>query len=209
MHSSSTARGTHTDDTVVFGSFNHLSKLQPEVIVTWSGILAGLPRSRLLVMDRYLEDRDVRRSLLAQFAAHGIASEPLVLRGRAPYAQYLATYAEIDVALDTFPRTGGTTTAEALWMGVPVITLAGPRYVERISASKLTALGLETLVTQDGDAYIGKAMELARATASRARLRAELRDRMARSPLCDGAGLAREMENAFQAMWQAWSIRKD
>lgn len=196
----------HAGEDVVFGAFHHLSKLQPAVIETWSRILTGLPRSRLLLMDKYLADPEIRRTLQQQFADHGIAPERLALRSRAPYAQYFAAYAEVDIVLDAFPRTGGTTTADALWMGVPVITLAGQRYVERISASKLTALGLETLIARDREAYIDKAMGLARDGATRARLRAELRDRMTHSPLCDGAALAREMENAFQSMWQAWSV---
>lgn len=109
------------------------------------------------------------------------------------------------LALDAFPRTGGTTTADALWMGVQVITLAGQRYVERISASKLTALDLETPIARDREAYIDKAMELARDGRSVRTPARELRDKMTHSPLCDGATLAREMVNAFQAMWQAWS----
>lgn len=187
---------------VVFGSFNHLSKLRPEVIDTWSQLLTRLPRSRLLLMDKYLVDSEVRQLLLQQFSNHGVASDQLILRAREPYEQYLSTYAEVDIVLDAFPRTGGTTTAEALWMGVPVVTLAGQRYVERISASKLTATGLHRLITYNRAEYVDTALALAHDSALRIQLRTELRGRMTRSPLCDGTTLARTMEIAFQSMWQ-------
>jgi predicted O-linked N-acetylglucosamine transferase (SPINDLY family) len=193
--------GPNADDQVVFGSFSHLSKLTPEVVKTWSWILQSLPGSRLLLMAKALRDPVVRGRLEGGFAEHGISPERLLLRHGAPYAQYFATYAEVDVVLDPFPRTGGTTTAEALWMGVPVVTLAGKRYVERISASKLTAVGLLDLIAHSREEYVEKAVSLARDADLRRALRAGLRDRMARSPLCDGPGLARAMESAYRTMW--------
>jgi predicted O-linked N-acetylglucosamine transferase (SPINDLY family) len=187
---------------VTFGSFSHLSKLQPDVIATWSRILTCLPHSRLLLMDKHLADVELKRQLLQRFADHDIPPERLILHNRLPYEQYLATYAEVDLVLDPFPRTGGTTTAEALWMGVPVITLAGQRYVERISMSKLTALGLPALITHTRDEYVDTAVALAQDAAARQHLRSGLRERMAASPLCDGVTLARAMESAFRGMWQ-------
>jgi predicted O-linked N-acetylglucosamine transferase (SPINDLY family) len=155
-------------------------------------------------MARTLGD-PMNRSLLTEgFASHGIAPERLLLRKGAPYRQYYATYADVDIALDPFPRTGGTTTAEALWMGVPVVTLAGQRYVERISASKLTAVGLEDLIAGSREEYIEKAISLAHDPARRADLRRNLRERMAQSPLCDGEGLARAMEFAYTDMWNRY-----
>lgn len=189
------------DERVVFGSFSNASKLNAAVIETWSRLLHRLPASRLLLMDRHMKDPMVRNRLLEGFASHGIGEARLLLREGVPHAQYLATYAEVDVVLDPFPRTGGTTTAEALWMGVPVVTLAGQRYVERISASKLAALGLQDLIAQDREAYIEQAVALARDPERRSVLRASLRERMAQSPLCDGPGLARAMESACRAMW--------
>ena len=106
--------------------------------------------------------------------------------------------------LDPFPRTGGTTTAEALWMGVPVITLAGERYVGRISASKLVALGLDDLVTHSRDEYIALAVSLANNPDRRSDLRASLRDRMRQSDLCDARGLASAMEDVYESMWNRY-----
>jgi predicted O-linked N-acetylglucosamine transferase (SPINDLY family) len=189
------------DERVVFGSFSNASKLNAAVFETWSQLLHRLPASRLLLMDRYMEDSMVRNRLLDGFASHGIARERLLLREGVPHAQYLATYAEVDIVLDPFPRTGGTTTAEALRMGVPVVTLAGQRYVERISASKLAALGMQDLIAHSPEDYIEKAVALARDVEMRRALRAGLRERMAQSPLCDGPGLARAMESAYRTMW--------
>jgi predicted O-linked N-acetylglucosamine transferase (SPINDLY family) len=190
------------DVQVTFGSFNNLTKLSPEVIETWSQLLRQLEGSQLLVMDKPLGEIGTRQRLLEQFGGHGITADRLTLRSGAPFEQYLATYAEVDIALDPFPRTGGTTTAEALWMGVPVITLAGQRYVERISTSKLTAVGLQDLVASSREEYIRIALLLARNPSRRAELRGNLRDRMAKSPLCDAAGLANAMESAYESMWQ-------
>lgn len=192
------------DAQVVFGSFNDLSKLTPDVIATWSQVMQRLAGSRLLIMARMLDDPMTRSRLSAMFASHGIAEGRLLLRKGAPRDQYYATYAEVDIALDPFPRTGGTTTAESLWMGVPVVTLAGQRYVERISASKLTAVGLEDLIAKNREEYIEKAVSLARDPARRVELRKNLRARMARSPLCDGKGLARAMESAYTDMWNRY-----
>lgn len=191
----------NTDGQVVLGSFGNVSKLTPGVIETWSQLLQQLPASRLLLMDRAMKDPMLRSSLVDKFAAHGVTQARLLLRDGAPYAQYFATYAEVDIVLDPFPRTGGTTTAEALWMGVPVVTLAGQRYVERISASKLTALGMEDLIAHSREEYIEKVVSLAHDPARRTALRAGLRNRMAQSPLCDGPGLARAMESAYRTMW--------
>lgn len=189
------------DERVVFGSFSNVSKLTSTVIETWSQLLQELPGSRLLLMDRSMKAQMIRTLLLDRFAAHGITQERLLLRNGVPYAQYLATYAEVDVVLDPFPRTGGTTTAEALWMGVPVVTLAGQRYVERISTSKLTALGMQDLIAHSREEYVEKAVSLAKDADLRCALRAELRDRMAQSPLCDGPSLAHAMESAYRTIW--------
>lgn len=196
------------DDQVTFGSFSNLSKLSAEVIETWSQILHKLPGTHLLLMDGPLSDPKTRQLFVEQFASHGITPERLLIEKGAPLNEYLATYARVDIVLDPFPRTGGTTTAEALWMGVPVITLAGQRYAERISASKLTAIGLEDLITESRSGYIDKAVSLARDPGQRAELRSTLRKRMAQSPLCDGSSLASAMETAYLSMWEQYKSER-
>ncbi|HAN56139.1 MAG TPA: hypothetical protein DCQ77_08120, partial [Betaproteobacteria bacterium] len=191
----------NSDDQIVFGSFQNLSKLTSELIETWSQLLQRLPGSRLLLMAKYLDDLQMRLLLIEKFASYGVKEDQLTFRESASYENYFATFAEVDIVLDSFPRTGGTTTAEALWMGVPVVTLAGQRYVERISASKLNAVGLQDMVAYSREEYIEKALSLAHDSGRRAELRGNLRERMAQSPLCDGVGLARAMESAYKAMW--------
>jgi len=159
-------------------------------------------------MANSLRDPKIRSLLVDRFASHGITQERLLLRNGAPRDQYYATYAEVDIVLDPFPRTGGTTTAEALWMGVPVVTLAGQRYVERISASKLTAVGLEDLIADCEEHYIEKALSLAHDPIRRAELRTGLRNGMAKSSLCNGEDLARAMESAYKIMWARYLSEK-
>lgn len=194
----------NTDDRVVFGSFHHLSKLRPGLIATWSRLLQQLPDSRLFLMDKSLGDTKARQPLIDQFEQNDIHIDRLSINTGLPYREYLATYSQIDIVLDAFPRTGGTTTAEALWMGVPVVTLAGRGYAGRISASKLAALGMENLIAHSQQDYIDKAVSLARDPDRRVALRAKLRETMAASPLCDGRELARAMENAYLRMWECF-----
>jgi len=188
------------DSQVTFGSFHELSKLTPAVFETWGEILNTLPDSRLLLMEKSLADSQTRQQILERFSQLGISAERLLLKEGAQFAEYLTVYSQIDIVLDSFPRTGGTTTAEALWMGVPVITLAGQRYVERISASKLTTLGLEDLIADSREDYINKALSLARNPTLRSELRATLRKKMTESPLCNGKDLANAMETAYETM---------
>ena len=159
-----------TDDRVLFCCVSDISKLTPEVIETWSQILQELPGSRLLLTTRVLSERQNRQLISSQFAQFGISTEQLLMHSTGSAREWLENYARVDVILDPFPRTGCTTTAEALWMGVPVVTLAGHRYVERASATVLTAVGLEELIAHDRESYISKAISLARnpSTTSRA-----------------------------------------
>ena len=143
-----------------------------------------------------------RQLLYDRFAIHGIPCQRLLILSTNDTEEWYATFARVDIVLDPFPRTGTTTTAEALWMGLPVITLAGQRYVDRASADVLTAIGMEGLITYTHEEYLGLAMALARDPEHRARLRASLRERMINSPLCDANGLARAMESAYEEMWE-------
>ena len=197
------------DDKVVFGSFSNLSKIVPEVIETWSQILGKLPGSRLLLTTKYLDDPKTRQLLLERFSQHGIQPEQLLMSCTPSTEEWLATYAKVDIVLDPFPRTGCTTTAEALWMGLPVVTLCGQRYAERASAMVLTATGLQETITHSPEEYIDKALKLARAPARRAELRSNLRKMMSQSELCDGASLTQAMETAYISMWNKFQSGSD
>ena len=190
---------------LVFGNFNDLSKAGPGSVEAWSAILQRVPDSRLLLKAKQLGDAEQREAWWQRFEAEGIDRERIDLRGRTSTKQeHLALYSEMDIALDTMPRTGGATTVEALWMGVPVISLAGARFIERLSASLLQAAGLDELVTTTVDDYIEQAVLLAGDAARRQALRAGLRDRVAGSSLCDAVDLTRALEAACQQMWRQW-----
>lgn len=188
---------------VTFCSFNTIAKLSPAAVALWSRVLTALPESRLLLKSRHLSDPGTRRRLLDLFAAHGITESRIEALPHTPAtADHLDLYRRADIALDTFPYAGTTTTCEALWMGVPVVTLTGERPASRVGASLLSQIGLSRLVAASGDEFVVKAVALAADLPALAALRAELRARMAASPLCDAAGFARRMENAYRDLWR-------
>jgi predicted O-linked N-acetylglucosamine transferase (SPINDLY family) len=141
---------------------------------------------------------------MAQFTDHGVAAERVQLEGAVPYAERLAGYNRIDIALDPTPYGGATTTAEALWMGVPVITLRGDTWVGRMSESVLSSVGLPELVAADPETYVRLASELAADANRRTSLRAGLRAMMGASSFVDGQGFTRHLETAYRGMWRAW-----
>jgi len=187
---------------VTFGSFNDLSKISPEAVSRWSEILRQVPGSRLLLKAKQLADAGECEKWRSRFEAEGIDRARLELRARtASLGEHLGMYGEVDIALDAMPRTGGTTTAEALYMGVPVVSLAGQRFIERLSASMLVSVGLEELVAESEEEYIARAVALAGDDERRRALRSSLRERMLGSPLCDARGLAAALEQAYRQMW--------
>jgi len=193
---------THANNIITFGSFNNLSKLSSGVVKCWSQLLKEVSGSRLVLKARQLADPFIQERILTQFAQNGITDDQLILLPNTP--SYMADYNRIDIALDTFPRTGGVTTADALWMGVPVITLAGQRYIERQGASILNAIGLDELITSTPEEYITKSVTLAKDHIQRIELKTSLRELMTNSPLCDGRDLAQALEITYRKMWHTW-----
>ncbi len=190
---------------IAFGSFNNLQKMTPEVVALWAELLHAVPDSRLVLKNYSLGDPALRARQFQLFAECGIPADRLDLRGRNDtLAEHLASYGDIDVALDSFPYNGTTTTCEAMFMGVPVVTLAGDRHAARVSASLLTQVGLSNLIAETPNAYLRIATELAADLEILAQLRAELRQRMTASPLFDGKRFARDVEHAYRDMWRDW-----
>ena len=179
---------------VTFGHFGRTERLNDNVIATWARILHAVPRSRLILDNRPFQEAAFRDLFLARFASHGIDPARLDLVYSTPQSSAWAAYGGIDIALDPFPHNAGTTTIEALWQGVPVVTLAGRPTVGRFGASILHAVGLDDWITDDTDAYVARAVAAASDLAALAQLRAGLRQRVAASPLRDAAGLARAIE---------------
>jgi tetratricopeptide (TPR) repeat protein len=190
---------------VTFGSFNNVAKLSPATIGLWARLMREVPDARLVLKASQFKDRGTRERFAAAFATAGIGTDRLtILPPHATTAGHLAAYGQVDIALDPLPYNGTATTCEALWMGVPVVTLRGARHAARVGASILTAVGLEHLIAPTPEEYIAIAAALARDRAALAALRASLRERMRASPLCDGAGFARAVEDAYRTMWRDW-----
>lgn len=188
-----------------FGSFNNIPKVTRAVVSAWARILREALGSRLILKSRAFVEEATRARIAGEFAAEGIDVTRLELIGwlNRP-GDHLRLYERIDLALDPFPYNGTTTTCEALWMGVPVLTLAGQRHAARVGASLLGGLGLDDYVTPSVDAYVARAVALAQAPAALNALRRELRERMAASALCDGPRFARALEAVYRQIWQRW-----
>ena len=195
---------------VTFGSFNNLAKVTPEVIALWARVLLAVPGSCMLIKCSPLADAEVCVRILQQFRGVGVAAERVELHpGDASPADHLAHYGRVDISLDTFPYNGTTTSCEALWMGVPVVSLAGSRHAARTGVSILTNCGLADLVAQSAEQYVSIACELARDTGKLQQMRSGMRERMRRSPLTDGPGVTRELEAAFVGMLQEYGVQED
>jgi len=192
---------------VTFGSFNKLSKITPQVIAVWAQILKALPAARLLILT--VPEGGTGARLEQAFAEHGVGAERLELLGRLPVQQFLAAHQRADVALDPFPYNGTTTTCQTLWMGVPLVTLAGRSHVARVGVSMLSNLGLERFIARDAREYVSIAVALATDHQALATLRAGLRERMLSSPNTDGARLTRFLEAAYAKMWKDYCLRTD
>jgi predicted O-linked N-acetylglucosamine transferase (SPINDLY family) len=190
---------------VTFGSLNNFSKVTPEVLDLWAQLLNAVPGSRILLKAKQLEDAGVRRHVTEYFIEQGIGEERLSLMAALPAREdHFAQYHAIDIGLDPFPYNGTTTTCEALWMGVPVITVRGDRHAARVGASLLTHAGLSELVADDAAEFLRIAGALAHNHEKLVELRAELRARLQGSVLCDEVGFTRAMEEALRSAWQSW-----
>lgn len=190
---------------VTFCCFNNLAKITDRMLGIWSRILSALPESRLLLKGRGLSDETVRARYLKRLKAAGLPLDRVDMLERiAATNEHLALYQNADVSLDTFPYHGTTTTCEALWMGVPVVTLLGDSHVSRVSASLVTAVGHREWIARDEDDYVGIAVQLASDRSRLATLRAGLRGEMAASPLMDHPGQARRFGNALRDCWRDW-----
>lgn len=188
-----------------FGSFNAMPKLNPAVARLWTRVLKAVPGARLLLRTPGLADPAMRGRAEALFAAAGLQPDRLDLRGGAPHREFLAGYGEVDVALDPFPYSGGLTTLEAMWMGVPVVTLGGERFCSRHSVSHLTSAGLSQLAVDGEDAYVAMAAALVSDPEALAGLRAALRGRLSGSPALNALRFTRALEAGYGVMWQRFS----
>ncbi|CAG4905102.1 O-linked N-acetylglucosamine transferase, SPINDLY family protein [Paraburkholderia saeva] len=193
-----------TKGALTFGCFNHLVKLNDAVVALWSRVLHAVPGSRLHLKTKQLDDASVQLSTSARFAAHGIDVARLTLEGQSPRGELLATYNRVDIALDPYPYPGGVTTVEALWMGVPVLTRRGDRFLSHVGESILNTVDLAGWIAANDDEYVARAVAFAADRDHLMHLKAGLRQQLLASPLCDAPRFARNLEGAFRGMWRQY-----
>ncbi|RKP45608.1 tetratricopeptide repeat protein [Trinickia fusca] len=187
-----------------FGCFSDLVKVNERVVAVWARILHCVPDAQLFLKAQQLGDAAQREATLARFAEHGIEAERIVMEGASPRADYLDAYNRVDITLSPFPYPGGTTTAESLWMGVPVLCRRGDRFLGHLCESVVQSVGLGEWIAADEHDYVAKALAFAGQRAQLAASRKALRARVLASSLCDATRFARMLESEFAAMWQAY-----
>ena len=189
---------------VTFGNFNNLTKMNHEVVSLWVRILNAIPNSKLFLKTMQFREPRMQQETADQFSKLGIDSERLILEPYAPRADYLSAYNRVDIALDPFPYTGGTTTVEALWMGVPVLTLAGTQFLARQGVGLLMNAGLPEWIAADADDYVARAISHASNLDHLVSLRSRLRQQVLASPVFNAPRFAQHLESALRGMWQRW-----
>lgn len=190
------------DAPLVFGSFNNALKLSPRTLRLWARVLKAVPGAQLLLKAPALRDASAQARVAGLLEAEGIAPSRLILQGPTALADTMQAYGQIDIALDPTPYNGGTVTLQALWMGVPVVALAGGNFVSRRGASFLRTLGRPEWVADDEEAYVACALRLAEQVPALRLGRAALRAQMAASPLCDIDAYVRNLEALLRRLWQ-------
>jgi protein O-GlcNAc transferase len=197
------------DGTVWFGSFNRYNKVRRETLSLWAKVLVALPHAKLLLEDRLAYQAETHERIRTVLGENGVAGERVVFLPyvrNSDFATHMRLYDRIDIALDTIPANSGATAFDALWMGVPLVALEGTRVCSRMAASILRGTGRPEWIAGTQEEYVSIVSALARDVAGRAELRATLRSEMRTSELCDGKGLARSLEDAFEAMYDRWLI---
>jgi protein O-GlcNAc transferase len=188
---------------VTFGSFNNPSKINPEILETWSAILNRAPESKLLLKYNGMDSPYNIERISSAFHNNGIDRSRIMIEGGGDFAEMAARYNEIDIALDTLPYSGGVTTCEALWMGVPVVTCPGGIYPGRHSLSHLSNIGLTNCIAKNMDEYVNVAIDLASDLEVLSKMRAGLRNQISTSPLCDGPNFAKNFSHLIREIWSA------
>jgi protein O-GlcNAc transferase len=192
---------------ITFGCLAPQYKIDGAVMSAWADILRQAPQASLILKNAFLGSRANRDFVEEALQRHGVPVERVRLEGPADHYEFLKTYSQIDVALDTFPYNGGTTTTEAIWQGVPVVTFRGDRWASRTSVSILRAAGLGEFIAADVDAYVSLAVRWANSVDGPddlGKLRREMRSRLRGAPVCDVESFARNMERLYTQMWEQW-----
>ncbi|MGD9201786.1 MAG: tetratricopeptide repeat protein [Chitinispirillia bacterium] len=187
---------------ITFGSFNTSAKINQKTVYVWSQILKLIPASKLMIKNKQMNDKSVQNMYEKYFTDHNIDKERIILKEfSSSRKEHLECYNNIDISLDTFPYNGTATTCESLWMGVPVITLAGTSHAGRVGVSLLTVIGLKGMIVPDYENYISLAVFLSKNIDKVSQMRKNLRLTLINSPLCDGITFTKKLENAYKDIW--------
>ena len=202
---SSSTHALSRNSYVTFGSFHRLSKIHEHLIKVWSKILSEVPDSVLLMKTRYLDSIDLQTGLLDKFITNGIAPERIIFKGHSgSILDHLSYYDEIDIMLDSFPYNGTTVTCESLWMGVPVVTLAGDLHLSRVGVTINTNAGLQDLIGNNEDEYVRIAVNLAKDQNRLLELNQTLRDKFLNSKVCDSVRFTKNLEGIYEKIYKRW-----
>ena len=193
------------NDYVVFGSFNNYAKLNSDTLSLWAKVLQAVPEAKLLVKATSLQTPTIQQDLRQRLLDLGIKSKRIILESPTPSPKHFQSYHRVDIGLDTYPFNGGTTTCEALWMGIPVVTLVGERQVSRMGLGILSTIGLTELIAYTPEKFVEICVKLAADIEHLDQLRMGMRERMRVSPLMDAPTFTRNIETAYRNMWEKWS----
>jgi len=193
---------------VIFGSFNNAMKLSPSTTKLWAEVMQAVPKSKLLLKAPSFRDQSVQQRFVQSFAAHGVMRDRLIIRGPSGLYDMMQEYSDIDLALDPIPYNGGTTTLQALWMGVPVVSLEGHNFVSRMGTSFLQNLGQADWIANNHQMYVHIAKQLSGRVPELRQQRQQLRDKLINSPLGDIKRFVDHFEALLLQMWQLYCEQK-
>lgn len=187
---------------ITLGCFNNPVKVNETILEKWASLMKEIPESRLFLKSKQFGNESINNRIISTMAQNGIDRNRLIFEGYSPHKELLEAYNRVDIALDPWPYSGGLTTCEALWMGVPVITCPGPTFAGRHAASHVHNAGFPEWIAESWEEYFRKVKDLASDREKLAELRAGLRDKVARSPLCDNRRFAANLRNALREVWK-------
>lgn len=194
---------------VTFGSFNNYAKITDETLGVWGRILQNLTAAHLLLVAQDGDSEAGKRHITKRLELNGVPTNRVRIMGRRPMQEFLQLFQQVDLALDPFPCSGGTTSLHTLWMGVPILSMEGDSELSRSTAGMLRAAGLDAFVVRDMEDYVRAALRAAQDVHALASLRAGLRDRMRKTPLFDGPAITRSLESAYRGMWRRYVIARN
>ena len=193
---------------ITFGCFNNLSKINNEVISLWSRILTAIPKSKIFLKTKKLENSYLKETIINNFKKNNINSNSIILEGNSPRNELLASYNKVDIALDPFPYSGGTTSFEATWMSTPVLTKKGFKFISRSTESINHNVNMTDWIAKDDNEYVEKAIKFSKNIEKLSEIKKNLRQRILESPVYNAPLFAKQLSSALWKMWDNFTLEK-